>query len=74
MYIVRIVNNGLLTGITKDITEKIRQLRKGESEIIRRGRVIDVMYLHRYNSWKEAKMIELEITEMGIGKWLDMYC
>lgn len=66
LYIIRLRDNSLYTGITKDLNRRMKQHREGKgSKYVRTRLPLEVVHTEEYENRSEASKREAEIKKMS---------
>ena len=70
VYILKLSNDTYYTGITKDLTKRLRQHNTGQSKSTRHGLPVKVIYSVTMPDYKQARWLEVKIKNRGAARYL----
>jgi len=73
LYVIRSLEGKYYTGITNDISRRLKEHRGGESKSTKNYRGIELVWTKVFRDRKEARAMEVRIKKRGAARWLKVY-
>jgi len=72
IYILKLSDNRHYTGMTNNITRRLKEHEKGQSKSTQRALPVKLIYLRTAADRKTARRIEVKIKRIGASRFLRM--